>query len=138
MRFADRTPFAIRTDTNIAGDVAIVCSVESNISRRRSVMTFSAAVVIPLETGSKLEEWLESRAKEPTQADVRLRFAVAGLAAMRREGRLTRSQKAKPAVLPLDDNEEDLLAQGSYHFQRRGRERLGRRHQGGRCGRERS
>ena len=29
-------------------------------------MTFSAAVVIPLETGGKLEEWLESRAKELT------------------------------------------------------------------------
>ena len=71
-------------------------------------MTSSAAVVTPLETGSKLEEWFESRAKELTQADIRLRLAVAGLAAMRREGWLTRSQKAK----------------------RRGSKRLGRRRQG--------
>jgi hypothetical protein len=85
-------------------------------------MTSNVAVVIPFETGSKL-----------AQANIRLRLAVAELVAMRREGsRLTRSvceAQAKPAVLPLDDNEGDLLVQVSYRSQRRGSERLGRRHQ---------
>lgn len=79
MRFADRTRFAIRSDTNIAGGVLIVCSVESNISRKRSVMTFSAAVVIPHETGSKFEQWLESRAKELARAHIRPRSDEKGL-----------------------------------------------------------